>query len=66
MMKINKGIKTYKETDIFELVEYLNEASDRTNTKNVRVKIIFLNLLCLKLFFGKIIKKQLKIAIIGI
>ena len=66
MMKINKGINTYKETEIFEVVEYLNEASDRTNIKKVRVKIIFLNLLCLKLCFGKIIKKQLKIAIIGI
>ena len=66
MMKINKGINIYKETEIFELVEYLNEASDRTNIKKVRVKIIFLYFLFLKLFFGKIIKKQLKIAIIGI
>tara|TARA_Y100001970_G_C13498706_1_gene492584 strand:+ start:222 stop:419 length:198 start_codon:yes stop_codon:yes gene_type:complete len=65
-MKINKGINIYKETEIFELVEYLNEASDRTNIKKVRVKIIFLYFLCLKLFFGKIIKKQLKIAIKGI
>ena len=66
MMKINKGINKYKKTEIFELVEYLNEASERTKIKKVRVKIIFLYLLCLKLFFGKIIKKQLKIAIIGI
>ena len=65
MMKINKGINTYKATEIFELVEYLNEASDKTRTKKVSVKIIFLYLLYLKLFFGKIIKKQLKIAIIG-
>ena len=44
MMKIIKGINTYKKTEIFELVEYLNEASDKTNTKKVRVKIIFLYL----------------------
>ena len=66
MMKIKKGINIYREIEIFDPVEYLSEASDKTRTKNVRVKIIFLYLLCLKLFFGKIIKKQLKIAIIGI
>ena len=49
-----------------EIVEYLRDASEMINAKNVIIKIVFLFLSYLRLFLGTIIKKQLKIAIIGI
>ena len=57
-MKLNHGIIKYTIVDIFEIDEYLKEASDNTKTKNVIKKIIFLFLLYIKLLFGKIIRKQ--------
>ena len=49
-----------------DVVEYRKDPSDIIRVKNVTKKIIFLFLSYLWLFFGVIIKKQLKIAIIGI
>ena len=60
------GMLKYKIVAVSEDVEYLRDASDITNVKKVTKKIVFLFLSYLMLFFGKIIKKQLKIAIIGI
>tara|TARA_B100001063_G_C16317922_1_gene336045 strand:- start:106 stop:297 length:192 start_codon:yes stop_codon:yes gene_type:complete len=56
----------YKNVEKLDSVEYLRDASDKTNIKKVIKKIIFLCFLYLKLFFGTTSKKQLKIAIIGI
>ena len=65
-MKLNHGIIKYIIVDIFDIDEYLKEASDNTKTKNVIKKIIFLFLLYIKLLFGKIIRKQQINAIRGI
>ena len=48
-----------------DVVEYLRDPSDMIKEKNVIKKIIFLFLSYFWLFLGVIIKKQLKIAIIG-
>ena len=48
-----------------DVVEYLRDPSDMIKEKNVIKKTIFLFLSYLWLFLGVIIKKQLKIAIIG-
>ena len=62
-----KAQKTkYKKVAKLEIVEYLKDASEMINAKNVIIKIVFLFLSYLRLFLGTIIKKQLKIAINGI
>ena len=44
-MKLIQGITKYIIVEIFEIDEYLSEASDKTNAKNVTRKINFLFLL---------------------
>ena len=66
IVKINHGINKYKRVFKLEVVEYLNEASDKTIIKKVITKISFWFLLKNILFFGTTIKKQHMIVIMGI
>ena len=67
MIKKNKnGIDKYNIVESVDVVEYLKDPSERISVKNEIKKIIFLFLSYLKLLLGVIIKKQLKIVIIGI
>ena len=60
------GIVRYNVVANTDVVEYLKDPSEMIKVPSVTKKIIFLFLSYLKLLFGVIIKKQLKIAIIGI
>ena len=67
MIKKNKnGTVKYNVVARVDVVEYRNEPSERIRVKNATKKIIFLFFSYLKLLLGVIIKKQLRIAIIGI
>ena len=65
-IKHSIGIVRYNVVANTDVVEYLKDPSETIKVPSVTKKIIFLFLSYLKLLFGVIIKKQLKIAIIGI
>ena len=66
IVNINHGIKRYMIKEKFDEVEYLKEVSENTNKKKVAIKTYLRTLKYLMLFFEDMIKKQHKIAIIGI